>query len=73
MGRKTKAETENTKTQILQAALDSFYEKGFSKTSFDDIAKRIGMTKGAVYWYFRNKPDIVATDKATSRRKRIQL
>ena len=36
-----------------------FYEKGFSKTSFDDIATRIGMTKGAVYWHFKDKGDLL--------------
>jgi TetR/AcrR family acrAB operon transcriptional repressor len=40
--------------------MNLFYEKGYSKTTFDEIAKRINLTKGAVYWYFRNKPDIVA-------------
>ncbi|MBP3545763.1 MAG: TetR family transcriptional regulator [Alphaproteobacteria bacterium] len=59
MVRKTKEEKENTRLQILQAALDCFYEKGFSKTSFDDIATRIGMTKGAVYWHFKDKGDLL--------------
>ena len=59
MVRKTKEEKENTRLQILQAALDCFYEKGFSKTSFDDITTRIGMTKGAVYWHFKDKGDLL--------------
>ncbi|MBQ8785048.1 MAG: TetR family transcriptional regulator [Alphaproteobacteria bacterium] len=59
MVRKTKEEKENTRLQILQAALDCFYEKGFSKTSFDDIATLIGMTKGAVYWHFKDKGDLL--------------
>lgn len=59
MVRKTKEETENTRAQILQAALDCFYEKGFSKTSFDDIAERIDMTKGAVYWHFKDKAELL--------------
>jgi len=60
MVRKTKEETENTKNSILQAALDCFYEKGFSKTTFDDIAARIGMTKGAVYWHYKAKAELLA-------------
>lgn len=59
MVRKTREETENTRAQILQAALDCFYEKGFSKTSFDDIAERIDMTKGAVYWHFKDKAELL--------------
>ncbi len=58
--RKTKEEAEETRRAILKSALDTFYEKGYSKTTFDEIAKRINLTKGAVYWYFRNKPDLVA-------------
>ncbi|MDO4184290.1 MAG: TetR family transcriptional regulator [Rhodospirillales bacterium] len=60
MVRKTKEETENTRARILDAALDCFYERGFSRTSFDDIAKRINMTKGAVYWHFKEKGELLA-------------
>lgn len=58
--RKTKEEAEATRQAILQSAMDTFYEKGYSKTTFDEIAKRINLTKGAVYWHFRNKPDLIA-------------
>ncbi len=58
--RRTKEDAEQTRLSILASAMDIFYEKGYSKTTFDEIAKRINLTKGAVYWYFRNKPDIVA-------------
>ncbi|MDO4161819.1 MAG: TetR/AcrR family transcriptional regulator, partial [Pseudomonadota bacterium] len=58
--RRTKEDAEQTRQAILASAVDIFYEKGYSKTTFDEIAKRINLTKGAVYWYFRNKPDIVA-------------
>lgn len=59
MARKTREETENTKALILQTALDCFYEKGFSRTTFDDIASRIDLTKGAVYWHFKNKAELL--------------
>ena len=58
--RRTKEDAEQTRKAILASAMDIFCEKGYSKTTFDEIAKRINLTKGAVYWYFRNKPDIVA-------------
>ena len=57
--KKTKEEAQETRKAILQSALDTFYEKGYSRTTFDEIAKRIGYTKGAVYWHFRNKPDLI--------------
>ncbi len=60
MPRRTKEEAEKTRQAILESALDLFYEKGFSRTTFDEIAKRINLTKGAVYWHFRNKADLLA-------------
>jgi TetR/AcrR family acrAB operon transcriptional repressor len=60
MGRKTKEEAEATRRNILRAALDVLSEKGYSRATFVDIAKRIGMTKGAVYWHFKNKPSLLA-------------
>ena len=58
--KKTKQEAEETRKAILQSALDLFYEKGYSKTTFELISSEIGLTKGAVYWYFKNKPDLLA-------------
>lgn len=59
MVRKTKEEAENTRRDIMKAALDVFYQKGYSRTTFEDIAARINLTKGAVYWHFKNKPDLL--------------
>ena len=59
MARRTKEEAEQTRKDILQASLDMFCEKGYTRTTLDEIAKSINLTKGAVYWYFRNKPDIL--------------
>lgn len=60
MARRTKEEAEQTREAVLKSALDIFYEKGFSRTTFDEVAKRINLTKGAVYWHFRNKADLLA-------------
>ena len=59
MARKTKEEAQQTRETILVAALDMFCEKGYTRTTFDEIAKKINLTKGAIYWHFRNKPDII--------------
>lgn len=59
MARRTKEEAQQTRETILMAALDMFCDKGYSRTTFDEIAKKINLTKGAVYWHFRNKPDII--------------
>ncbi len=59
MVRKTKEEAEQTRNAILAAALDVFCTKGYARTTFDDIAAKINLTKGAVYWHFKNKPDLL--------------
>lgn len=58
MARRTKAEAEQTRQRILKAALDLFVEKGYERTTFEDVAERIALTKGAVYWHFKSKPDL---------------
>ena len=60
MARKCKEDAEKTRQAVIESALDVFSEKGYAKATFDEIAARAGFTKGAVYWYFRNKADLVA-------------
>lgn len=45
--------------EVLDAALDLFIEKGFSQTRVEDIARRAGLSKGAVYLYFPSKEAIL--------------
>ncbi|WP_187265847.1 TetR family transcriptional regulator [Alkalisalibacterium limincola] len=58
MARKTKEEAEQTRESILDAAELAFRDCGVSRTSLDQIAKRAGCTRGAVYWHFENKFDL---------------
>lgn len=55
MPKKTRAEAEETRERLLDAAEQVFLEQGVSRTSLDAIAQRAGMTRGAVYWHFENK------------------
>ena len=41
--------------ELLDAALEVFVERGYSATRLDDVARRAGVTKGAMYLYFENK------------------
>ena len=41
--------------EILAAALDLFTERGFSATRLEDIASRAGLSKAAIYLYFKDK------------------
>lgn len=45
---------------ILAYARTSFREKGFEKTSLDSISRGIGIAKGSIYSFFKNKEDILA-------------
>jgi AcrR family transcriptional regulator len=45
--------------EVLDAALDLFIEKGFAATRVEDIARRAGLSKGAVYLYFASKEAII--------------
>ena len=44
--------------EIVQAALAVFAERGFASARLDDIARRAGISKGALYLYFETKEDI---------------
>ena len=55
MARKTKSEAEKTRARILASALSLFVKKGYEHTTFTDIAARLKLTKGAVYWHFATK------------------
>ncbi|BEQ13563.1 TetR family transcriptional regulator [Desulfoferula mesophila] len=59
MARRTNEQAQQTRENILRGALDVFSEKGFSRSTLSDIAKRIGMTRGAVYWHFKDKQELL--------------
>ena len=46
------------KKNIINAALKIFAKKGFYETTVDDIAKAVGIAKGTVYLYFKDKPTL---------------
>lgn len=58
MARKTKQQAQETRQHILDVALRLFSQKGVSSTSLADIAHAAGVTRGAIYWHFRNKSDL---------------
>ncbi|SHE39115.1 transcriptional regulator, TetR family [Modicisalibacter ilicicola DSM 19980] len=58
MARRTKAEAEATREALLDAAEDLFFEHGVARTSLEQIARHTGVTRGAIYWHFKNKADL---------------
>jgi len=51
--------SEERKTQILEAAKETFTKQGFHNTRMSDIAQKSGLSKGALYWYFDSKDAII--------------
>ncbi|MBP7696592.1 MAG: helix-turn-helix domain containing protein [candidate division Zixibacteria bacterium] len=47
--------------QLLRAAHELFLRQGYRATSTDEIARRAGLTKGAFYFHFASKEDILMT------------
>ncbi len=58
MARKTKSQALETRQHILDAAVREFSARGVSSTSLTDIANAAGVTRGAIYWHFRNKVEL---------------
>lgn len=49
---------EERRQQIMDAALVCFARRGYHKTTMDDIVVESGLSKGTLYWYFKNKDDL---------------
>lgn len=58
MARKTKAEAALTRDRIVTCARQIFSREGVTNTSLEQVAKEAGVTRGAVYWHFRDKADL---------------
>ena len=60
MARRTKEEAAITREQLLDAAEHVFRERGVAGSSLAEVAAAAGVTRGAVYWHFRDKADLCA-------------
>lgn len=56
--RRTKEDAQQTRESLLDAAERLFAARGVSRTSLQDIAKETGVTRGAVYWHFKDKAEL---------------
>jgi AcrR family transcriptional regulator len=52
-------QSQETATRILNQAMRLFLEKGYHGTSIDDITHAAALTKGAFYWHFKSKEDLL--------------
>ena len=58
MARKTKKQALETRQHILDVAMRLFSQQGVSSTSLAQIAQAAGVTRGAIYWHFKDKTDL---------------
>ena len=67
MARKTKLEALETRERLLDAGEVVFRQRGVTRTSLAEIAAAAGVTRGAVYWHFKDKAALfhAMCDRAT--------
>lgn len=61
MARRTKEQSEQTRKTLIDTSFRLFCERGYSKTTLEEIAAASGVTRGALYWHFKGKEDILVT------------
>ena len=57
--KETDFQNENTAGRIFKQAMRLFLRKGYHGTTVDEIAEAAGFSKGAFYWYFKSKEDVL--------------
>ncbi|HMB16316.1 MAG TPA: TetR family transcriptional regulator, partial [Pelovirga sp.] len=57
--RRSKEEAQQTRKKIIEAAEDVFFHRGIARTTLEQIARAAGVTRGAIYWNFANKVDLI--------------
>ena len=58
MPKRTKEEAQETRNRLLDAAELVFHEKGVAHASLEEIAAAAKVTRGAVYWHFKDKAEL---------------
>ena len=61
MGLLMKNKRSITRSQIIDAASSCFAEYGYEKTTFDDVAKKAGISRTLIYTYFKSKQEFFFT------------
>ncbi|MCD7955850.1 MAG: TetR/AcrR family transcriptional regulator [Lachnospiraceae bacterium] len=56
-----KRNAHNTRSRIVQAAWELFYENGYDATTVDEIVERSGTSKGSFYHYFAGKDALLSS------------
>lgn len=67
VARRTKDEAGRTRKAVLDAAERIFLERGVARATLEEVARAAGVTRGAVYWHFRDKLDLFLAIDARAR------
>ena len=59
MARKTKEEAVKTYFALLESAAELYSSQGYARTTINEISSHAGMTRGAFYWHFHSKEDVI--------------
>ncbi len=73
LGRPPGAVSDATRARIIGAACHCFAEQGYAKTSNRDIARRAGLTTGALYHYFSSKAALFAAAHRHAQQALLQV
>lgn len=60
------------KEKIQQAAFRCVARHGFEKTTLEDIAKEVGLNKATLYYYYKNKEDILLDISTAATRQSLE-
>ena len=53
------AKRRNRQAEVIDAAIDIFYRKGYSAAAIQDVAEAVGVLKGSLYYYIASKEDLL--------------
>ena len=54
-----KPKKRNREAEVINAAIEVFSEKGYAAASIQDVADRVGVLKGSLYYYINSKEDLL--------------
>jgi len=72
---RTPGKGDKSRRELTEIAIDCFARYGFQGSSVDRIARMAGVTKGAIYYHFRDKEDLLGaavTDRVREFEDRVQ-
>src|SRR2546423_12864337 len=49
----------NRQAEVTEAAIEIFWQKGYRAASIQDVADKVGVLKGSLYYYIESKEDLL--------------